>query len=72
MGKSLSSYAWESIFECRFAIPAAIGRRFSLMAYALVFCVGAILTTVAGPGEKGLNEIYIGMSPQFLLCTGSY
>jgi hypothetical protein len=39
---------------------AAIGRRLSLIAFALVFCVGAILTTVAGPGDKGLNEIYIG------------
>jgi MFS family permease len=39
---------------------ATIGRRFSLIAFTLVFCVGAILTTVAGPGNKGLNEIYIG------------
>lgn len=48
---------------------AAIGRRLSLIAFALVFCVGAVLTTVAGPGIKGLNEIYIGGStekPQIL------
>lgn len=41
-------------------LSSAIGRRFSLMIYALIFCVGAILTTVAGPGKTGLNEIYVG------------
>jgi len=48
-----------SIYSLTFG-TAAIGRRFSLIAFTLVFCVGAILTTVAGPGNKGLNEIYIG------------
>lgn len=31
-----------------------------MILYALIFSVGAILTTVAGPGKKGLDEIYIG------------
>ncbi|KAF9506548.1 hypothetical protein BS47DRAFT_396141 [Hydnum rufescens UP504] len=47
-----------SIFSA--PVSSRIGRRFTLMAFSLVFCVGAILTTVAGSGQKGLNEIYIG------------
>ncbi|KAF8321147.1 general substrate transporter [Clavulina sp. PMI_390] len=41
-------------------LSSAIGRRFAIIVFALIFIVGAILTTVAGPGNKGLNEIYVG------------
>ena len=44
----------------RRATPAYLGRRMTLLGFSVVFCVGAILTTVAGPGNKGLNEIYVG------------
>jgi sugar porter (SP) family MFS transporter len=40
-------------------ISSAIGRRYTLVAFSLVFLVGAILTTVSGDG-KGLGYIYAG------------
>ncbi|KAN0078033.1 General substrate transporter [Tylopilus felleus] len=40
-------------------ISALIGRRWSLVGFALVFSVGAILTTVAG-GSRGIGYIYAG------------
>ncbi|KAJ7148559.1 general substrate transporter [Mycena crocata] len=41
-------------------MSARIGRRFTLLAFSVIFVVGAILTTVAGAGHKGLAEIYAG------------
>ncbi|TBU21731.1 general substrate transporter [Dichomitus squalens] len=40
-------------------ISAAIGRRWTLFAFTLVFSLGAILQTVAG-GSRGLGYIYAG------------
>ncbi|PPQ99278.1 hypothetical protein CVT24_009278, partial [Panaeolus cyanescens] len=41
-------------------ISSRMGRRFTLLCFSIVFSVGAILTTVAGGGKKGLNLIYVG------------
>ncbi|EIN08656.1 general substrate transporter [Punctularia strigosozonata HHB-11173 SS5] len=41
-------------------LSSRIGRRLTLVAYSLVFTVGAILTTVAGGGSHGLGLIYAG------------
>ncbi|KAJ6478097.1 general substrate transporter [Mycena vitilis] len=41
-------------------ISAKIGRRTTLLGFTIVFLVGAILTTVANGGSKGLAEIYAG------------
>ncbi|KAM5545505.1 hypothetical protein V8D89_000832 [Ganoderma adspersum] len=40
-------------------ISAAIGRKWSLLSFTIVFSVGAILQTVAG-GSRGLGYIYAG------------
>ncbi|KZP08180.1 general substrate transporter [Athelia psychrophila] len=40
-------------------ISARLGRRWTLMGFALVFAIGAVLTTVAGNG-KGISYIYAG------------
>ncbi|KZP08175.1 MFS general substrate transporter [Athelia psychrophila] len=40
-------------------ISARIGRRWSLMGFAVIFAVGAVLTTVAG-GNRGICYIYAG------------
>ncbi|KAG8902014.1 hypothetical protein FRB99_004863 [Tulasnella sp. 403] len=39
---------------------AAIGRRWTLLIFTVVFVVGAVLQTIAGPGSGGLNLIYVG------------
>ncbi|KAJ7625719.1 general substrate transporter [Roridomyces roridus] len=39
---------------------AKIGRRYTLLIFSVVFLVGAILTTVASGGHRGLAEIYAG------------
>ncbi|PPQ76088.1 hypothetical protein CVT26_004595 [Gymnopilus dilepis] len=41
-------------------ISAKIGRRSTMFIFTLIFCIGAILTTVAKGGSKGLAEIYAG------------
>jgi MFS family permease len=41
-------------------ISSAIGRRFTLLAFSIIFLVGAILTTVAGGPKRGLEYIYAG------------
>ncbi|KAJ7217322.1 general substrate transporter [Mycena pura] len=41
-------------------ISAKIGRRITLLAFSAIFLLGAILTTVANGGSKGLAEIYAG------------
>ncbi|KAF9033568.1 general substrate transporter [Panaeolus papilionaceus] len=41
-------------------MSSRIGRRYTLFTFSLIFCVGAILTTVAGGGKKGLDLIYGG------------
>ncbi|KAJ7069309.1 general substrate transporter [Mycena amicta] len=41
-------------------ISAKIGRRLTLLGFSVIFLVGAILTTVANGGPKGLAEIYAG------------
>lgn len=41
-------------------ISAKFGRKYTLLAFSLVFLVGAILTTIAAGGSKGLAEIYAG------------
>ncbi|KAG8872263.1 hypothetical protein FRB97_007821 [Tulasnella sp. 331] len=38
----------------------AIGRKWTLLSFALVFLIGAALQTAAGSGTKGLNMIYVG------------
>jgi sugar porter (SP) family MFS transporter len=40
-------------------ISSRIGRKFTLLAFTVIFSVGAILTTVAEPGS-GLGKIYAG------------
>ncbi|KAH0835440.1 metallo-dependent hydrolase [Lanmaoa asiatica] len=40
-------------------LSAYFGRRWTLVSFTLVFCVGAILTTVAG-GSRGIGYIYGG------------
>jgi len=40
-------------------LSSKIGRRYTLFAFSIIFCVGAILTTVAD-GSRGLAEIYAG------------
>ncbi|KAF8637720.1 hypothetical protein AX17_002623 [Amanita inopinata Kibby_2008] len=40
-------------------ISAKIGRRYTLLAFSLIFIVGAILATIA-QGKRGLAEIYAG------------
>ncbi|KAF8551962.1 general substrate transporter [Imleria badia] len=40
-------------------LSARFGRRWALVGFTLVFCVGAILTTVAG-GSRGIGYIYGG------------
>ncbi|KAF9221165.1 general substrate transporter [Gyrodon lividus] len=40
-------------------ISAWIGRRWTLIGFTLVFCVGAVLTTLAG-GSRGIGYIYGG------------
>lgn len=37
-----------------------IGRRWTLLAYGVVFAVGAVLQTSANAGAAGLNLIYVG------------
>ncbi|KAF8324695.1 sugar transporter [Cantharellus anzutake] len=51
-----------AFFGALFSIPATarFGRKLTLLVSDAIFCVGAILTTVAGPGQTGLNEIYVG------------
>lgn len=39
--------------------PAALGRRWTLLLFTFVFCVGGILQTIAGEG-RGLGYIYSG------------
>jgi sugar porter (SP) family MFS transporter len=41
-------------------LSSKIGRRYTLFGFTLIFCVGAILTTVASNGSTGLAEIYAG------------
>ncbi|KAJ7736579.1 general substrate transporter [Mycena maculata] len=41
-------------------MSARIGRRLTLLVFSVIFVVGAILTTVAGGGHRGLAEIYAG------------
>ncbi|KAF7298668.1 hypothetical protein MIND_00814000 [Mycena indigotica] len=41
-------------------VSAKIGRRMTLLAFSVIFLVGAILTTVAKGGSSGLSEIYAG------------
>ncbi|EIN06491.1 sugar transporter [Punctularia strigosozonata HHB-11173 SS5] len=41
-------------------ISAKIGRKWTLVAFSVIFMVGAILTTVAGGGSHGLKLIYAG------------
>jgi sugar porter (SP) family MFS transporter len=41
-------------------VSSRIGRKNTLLAFSVIFLVGAILTTVAGGGSKGLGEIYAG------------
>ncbi|KAF9457606.1 general substrate transporter [Collybia nuda] len=41
-------------------ISSRIGRIYTLVVFSLLFLVGAILTTVANGGPKGLSEIYAG------------
>ncbi|KAF7299830.1 Sugar transporter [Mycena chlorophos] len=41
-------------------ISSKIGRRVTLLLFTIIFLVGAILTTVANGGSKGLSEIYAG------------
>lgn len=38
----------------------AIGRKWTLLIFALLFLIGAALQTAAGAGTKGLNLIYVG------------
>jgi len=40
-------------------LSSKIGRRYTLLIFSIIFCVGAILTTVAS-GSNGLAEIYAG------------
>ncbi|CAA7266660.1 unnamed protein product [Cyclocybe aegerita] len=41
-------------------LSAKIGRKYTLFLFSVIFCVGAILTTVAETPERGLAEIYAG------------
>ncbi|KAJ7582017.1 general substrate transporter [Mycena floridula] len=41
-------------------LSAKFGRKYTLLAFSLIFLVGAILTTIADGGSKGLAEIYAG------------
>lgn len=41
-------------------LSSKIGRIRTLLTFTIIFCVGAILTTIANAGSKGLAEIYAG------------
>ncbi|KAJ3513674.1 hypothetical protein NLJ89_g2823 [Agrocybe chaxingu] len=41
-------------------LSAKIGRKYTLFIFSMIFCVGAILTTVASTPQRGLAEIYAG------------
>ncbi|CAA7266663.1 unnamed protein product [Cyclocybe aegerita] len=41
-------------------LSAKIGRKYTLFIFSMVFCVGAVLTTVASTPQRGLAEIYAG------------
>ncbi|EJC99410.1 general substrate transporter [Fomitiporia mediterranea MF3/22] len=41
-------------------ISSRIGRKLTLMAFSIIFCVGAILQTIAGVDGRGLGYIYGG------------
>jgi sugar porter (SP) family MFS transporter len=41
-------------------LSSKFGRRWTLFGFTIIFCVGAILTTVASGGSSGIGEIYAG------------
>ncbi|KAG8969324.1 hypothetical protein FRC03_003425 [Tulasnella sp. 419] len=41
-------------------VSGKLGRKWTIMIFTAIFCVGAVLQTIAGPGSGGLNLIYVG------------